>query len=67
MLLAGDIGGTRTRLALYDESAGPLLTADEHRFWRSLKEIQRFVERTPGLVVIPGHDAETWPTLDSRY
>ena len=63
-LLCADAAFTRKAI---DESAGPLLTADEHRFWRSLKEIQRFVERTPGVVVIPGHDPETWPTLDSRY
>jgi N-acyl homoserine lactone hydrolase len=63
-LLCGDAAYTRRAI---DEEAGPLLTADEHRFWRSLREIRRFVQRTPGLVVIPGHDAETWAGLDERY
>jgi N-acyl homoserine lactone hydrolase len=63
-LLCGDAAYTRRAI---DEELAPLLTADEHRFWRSLKEIRRFVERTPGLVVIPGHDADTWPALDELY
>jgi N-acyl homoserine lactone hydrolase len=63
-LLCGDAAYTRRAI---DEELAPLLTADEHRFWRSLKEIRRFVERTPGLVVIPGHDVETWPRLDAVY
>jgi N-acyl homoserine lactone hydrolase len=45
----------------------PLLLADEHRFWRSLKEIERYVERTPDALVICGHDAEQWPTLEAIY
>ena len=63
-LVCGDAAYTR---AAIDGELMPLLMADEHRFRRSLKEIRRFVERTPGLVVFPGHDAETWPRLDSLY
>lgn len=54
-------------LRTINEELAPLLTADEHRFWRSLKEIRRFAERTPGLVVIPGHDPDTWPKLEPVY
>jgi N-acyl homoserine lactone hydrolase len=50
-----------------DESLAPLLPHDEHKFWRSLKEIQRYVARTPGALVIPGHDRDVWPTLQSVY
>ena len=64
-LLCGDAAYTLQ----HDRTATPrpLLTADEHLFGRSLKEIGRFVERTPGLVVIPGHDREAWPKLERVY
>ena len=45
----------------------PLLMADEHKFWRSLKEIQRYVERNPDSLVICGHDVEEWPQLEAVY
>ena len=45
----------------------PLLMADEHRYRRSLREIQLYVERTPDALVIPGHDMETWKTLQNSY
>jgi N-acyl homoserine lactone hydrolase len=64
VLLCGDAAYTRRAI---DHEVMPLLTADEHRFRRSLREIKRFVERAPGLVVIPGHDPETWPRLDPLY
>jgi N-acyl homoserine lactone hydrolase len=63
-LVCGDAAYTRRTI---DGDAQPLLTADEHLFRRSLKEIGRFVERTPGLVVIPGHDRDEWPKLESVY
>lgn len=63
-LLCGDAAYTRRAI---DHDVAPLLVDDEHRFFRSLREIRRFVERTPGLVVIPGHDGEVWPTLDAVY
>lgn len=63
-LLCGDAALTRHAI---DHDVAPLFVDDEHRFFRSLREIRRFVERTPGLVVIPGHDPETWPTLDAVY
>jgi glyoxylase-like metal-dependent hydrolase (beta-lactamase superfamily II) len=63
-LLTGDATYT---LRGVREDVPPLLAADEHRFWRSLREIRRFVEQSPGVVVIPGHDPDTWPTLDAVY
>lgn len=63
-LICGDAAYTRRTI---EGDAAPLLTADEHLFGRSLKEVRRFVERTPGLVVIPGHDAEAWAQLDEVY
>jgi len=45
----------------------PLLMADEHKFWRSLKEIERYVERNPDALVICGHDIEEWPQLQAVY
>ncbi len=63
-LLCGDAAYTRRAI---DEDVTPLLMDDEHRWRRSLGEVRRFVQRTPGLVVIPGHDPDTWPALDGVY
>ena len=45
----------------------PLFCADEHLYLRSLGEIRRFLERTPGAIVICGHDPEQWPRLAAVY
>ena len=45
----------------------PLLTQDEHRFRRSLREIRQFVDQAPGALVICGHDGPAWAELDSTY
>jgi glyoxylase-like metal-dependent hydrolase (beta-lactamase superfamily II) len=45
----------------------PLTWEDEHRFRRSLREIERFLEQTPGALVIPGHDAPAWQALEPVY
>ena len=63
-LLCGDAAYT---LRTISEGQAPLMAADDHRFWRSLREIERYMEHTPTAVVIPGHDAETWATLESVY
>jgi len=47
--------------------ARPFLADDEHVFQRSLGEIRRFVEQSPGLVVIPGHDPDRFAELDDVY
>ena len=38
---------------------------DEHRFRRSLREIQLYIEQTPDALVIPGHDMAAWRRLDT--
>jgi glyoxylase-like metal-dependent hydrolase (beta-lactamase superfamily II) len=45
----------------------PLVCADMHLYRRSLREIRRFVDRTPGLVLICGHDPQQWPELSNVY
>lgn len=49
------------------ESHLPYVMADEHRFRRSLREMQLYVEATPDALVIPGHDAEAWRRLEPSY
>lgn len=45
----------------------PLFCVDEHLYLRSLGEIQRFLGRTPGAIVICGHDPDQWPGLAGVY
>jgi len=47
--------------------ARPFLTDDEHVFRRTLGEIRRFMEQSPGLLVIPGHDPDRFAELDDAY
>jgi N-acyl homoserine lactone hydrolase len=63
-LLCGDAAYTRRAI---DDDITPLFMHDEHRFFRSMREIRRFVGQTPELVVVPGHDPELWPELDGVY
>lgn len=63
-LLCGDAAYLRRTIS---DSVAPLITHDEHQFWRSLKEIRRFAGQTPGLLVIPGHDGEAWAALEKSY
>jgi N-acyl homoserine lactone hydrolase len=64
VLVVGDAAFTERALR---GEATPLRLHDEHRYRRSLKEIQRYVAQTPEAVVIPGHDWELWPRLASVY
>jgi N-acyl homoserine lactone hydrolase len=64
VLVAGDAVYTKHALATGHE---PFLMQDEHLFGRSLREIQRYAERTPSAIVIPGHDMEAWDELDAVY
>jgi glyoxylase-like metal-dependent hydrolase (beta-lactamase superfamily II) len=64
VLITGD--AAYTERALRGEEL-PFMIHDEHRFKRSLAEIQRYVEQTPSAIVIPGHDGELWPRLQSVY
>jgi hypothetical protein len=43
------------------------LCDDVHRYRRSLGEIRRYVDLTPGASVVCGHDAESWPALPERF
>ncbi len=63
-LLIGDAAYTMRTLA---GEARPFLVEDAHRFQRSLGELRHFVEQTPGLLVIPGHDPERWAELEPSY
>ena len=63
-LIAGDaIYSMRT----LRESSLPYLMDDEHRFRRSLKEIQLYAKETPDALIVPGHDIEHWRTLAPVY
>ena len=64
VLIAGDAIYTMRTL---NESVLPYKMADEHHFRRSLKEIQRYRERTPGALIIPGHDWDSFSALDPAY
>jgi glyoxylase-like metal-dependent hydrolase (beta-lactamase superfamily II) len=64
LLLTGDAAYTQRTIR---ETALPYLMDDEHRFKRSLREIQLFAENNPGAVVITGHDMPAWRVLDSVY
>jgi glyoxylase-like metal-dependent hydrolase (beta-lactamase superfamily II) len=63
-LLAGD--AIFTMGALTDGDI-PHRIVDEHRYYRSLREIELYVEQTPGTLVIPGHDIEAWEGLAAVY
>jgi N-acyl homoserine lactone hydrolase len=63
-VIAGDAIYTAGQL---DGAPEPPRPADPHTWRRSLRELQRFKERYPDAVVVPGHDPEHWATLDARY
>lgn len=62
-LVAGDAVYTMRTVR---ESVLPYRLADEHVFRRSLRELQLYLEQTPGALVIPGHDMEAWRALPER-
>ena len=64
VLLTGDAAYTRRTLG---ESRLPYRMEDEHRFRRSLKEIQLYARENPSALVICGHDFEQWRELDAVY
>jgi len=63
-LIAGDAIYTMRTLR---DSHLPYKMVDEHRFVRSLREIELYSEQTPDALVIPGHDMTAWRELDSVY
>ena len=64
VLVAGDAIYTRRSL---DRGELPHMLDDDHRYSRSLKEIQLFRETRHDALVIPGHDLPFWETLDAVY
>jgi N-acyl homoserine lactone hydrolase len=64
VLVAGDAMYLRRTLA---DTHLPYRTEDEHLFRRSLREIRRYADETPGALIIPGHDWEAWQELDAAY
>jgi glyoxylase-like metal-dependent hydrolase (beta-lactamase superfamily II) len=63
-LIVGDAAYTMRTIR---ENAMPYGAADEHEFRRSLKEVQRYLEQTPGAAVCPGHDLEAFRALKPVY
>jgi len=64
VLLTGDAAYAQKNI---DNRSVPLVCPDEHLYLRSLDEIRRFTEQTPGALVICGHDPWAWPQLKSVY
>ena len=63
-LITGDAAYTQRTV---DDTALPFKMADEHRFRRSLREIQLYLAGAPATLVITGHDMPAWRRLDSVY
>ena len=63
-LLCGDAAYTRSTI---EETRLPYKMEDEHRFKRSLREIQLFAEQTPDALVVPGHDMRALLLMDREY
>ena len=63
-LLTGDAAYTRRTI---EKTALPYRMEDEHRFRRSLREIQLYARENPGALVICGHDFAQWRTLEAEY
>lgn len=52
-LLCGDAAYTE---AAIEDDVLPYVVEDEHRYLRSLREIQLYLEQTPDALVVPGHE-----------
>jgi N-acyl homoserine lactone hydrolase len=63
-LLAGDAIYTMRTLR---ESRLPARCEDLHEFRRSLHEMQLYVRETADALVVPGHDAAVWRSLEPVY
>jgi N-acyl homoserine lactone hydrolase len=64
LLLTGDAAYARKTI---DDNLLPLLTWDDEAYKTSLVRLRAWVAAHPCAPVIPGHDAETWATLDAVY
>jgi glyoxylase-like metal-dependent hydrolase (beta-lactamase superfamily II) len=63
-LIAGDAIYTIGQLT---DAPLPPRPVDTHTFRRSIQELRLFHRQYPQAVIVPGHDPEFWPTLESRY
>ena len=63
-LLCGDAAYTESTI---ENDTVPYVVEDEHRYLRSLREIQLYVEQTPGALIVPGHEAAVMRRLDRAY
>ena len=63
-VIAGDAIYTHAQLRGADPPPRPV---DMHNWKRSLRELQQFSRTYSDAVIAPGHDADYWPTLESRY
>jgi N-acyl homoserine lactone hydrolase len=64
LLIAGDAIYTHGQLTDRPPAPRP---EDPHTYRRSLQELRLFHRQFPQAVIIPGHDAEHWATLEARY
>ncbi|MGH2966432.1 MAG: N-acyl homoserine lactonase family protein [Solirubrobacterales bacterium] len=63
-VIAGDAVYTMRQL---EGGPGQPRPQDPHLWRRSLQELQLFHREYPRAVIVPGHDAEHWATLDAKY
>jgi len=63
-LLCGDAAFTADAIT---NATVPFVVNDEHRYRRSIREIQLYLEQTPGTLVVPGHDMSAFMRLDPAY
>jgi len=64
LVIAGDAIYTHAQL---DGADPPPAPADMHNWKRSLRDLQQFARTYPHAVIVPGHDADHWPTLKPLY
>lgn len=64
LVLAGDAAPARANI---EEQRPGLHVDDEHLYRRSLRELQRYLEVTPGALVVCSHDPAVWPALEEVY
>ncbi|MBI2692213.1 MAG: N-acyl homoserine lactonase family protein [Solirubrobacterales bacterium] len=63
-LIAGDAVYSQRALSTGDL---PLILADEHNYKRSVREIRAYKQMTPSALIIPGHDADFFASLEESY
>lgn len=64
LLLTGDAAYARRTI---DDNLLPLLTWNDDAYRASLAKVRTWTSDHPGAPVIPGHDPDTWATLDAVY